>query len=293
MRPSSQFGAISACLLWSSAFAGVKYGLGFMPVFVFAGIRFLLAGAMQLPLVGIREPARLFRDRRVWMIALFNTFFLYALFFTALSMAPGAQAAIIVGASPLVAGWMAHLLMPNDRMTLRKQAAILLGMLGITLVILNKEPWQSGVGREESIGLGLLVISCFVSSFGNILVAKTRNEISPIAMNSAQMIIGGSLLLITGLSTTGMPEFGVPLTFYVVLIYLAALSATAFAIWFFLLQREAVSDLNMWKFLVPVFGAIFSWVLLPDEKPDAVSVFAMCLVGVAVWFGTAKKSLGF
>ena len=51
--------AIGACLLWGSAFAGVKFGLRYMPPLTFAGMRFILAGLMLLPLCG---PMSSFRD---------------------------------------------------------------------------------------------------------------------------------------------------------------------------------------------------------------------------------------
>ena len=38
--------AVTACLLWSTAFLGVKTGLEFMSPLVFAGVRFTLAGVV-------------------------------------------------------------------------------------------------------------------------------------------------------------------------------------------------------------------------------------------------------
>ncbi|MDO9615807.1 MAG: hypothetical protein Q7J86_14945, partial [Bacteroidota bacterium] len=35
---------------------------------------------------------------------------------------------------------------------------------------------------------------------------------------------------------------------------------------------------SIWKFLIPVAGAILSWLLLPDESPDFVSVSGMILI---------------
>ena len=46
------FLAIIACLLWSSAFAGIKIGLRYTTPLQFAGIRFMLAGLLILPFCG-------------------------------------------------------------------------------------------------------------------------------------------------------------------------------------------------------------------------------------------------
>jgi len=51
-----------------------------------------------------------------------------------------------------------------------------------------------------------------------------------------------------------------------------------------LLQRPEVkvSQLNLWKFIIPVFGAIFSWLLLPDESPHLSSVVGMVVIAASI-----------
>jgi drug/metabolite transporter (DMT)-like permease len=76
-------------------------------------------------------------------------------------------------------------------------------------------------------------------------------------------------------------SFGIkPAAYYISLFYLGFLSAAAFSIWFVLLKRPGikVSEINIWKFLIPVFGAILSWIILPDEKPALIPVIGMILI---------------
>jgi len=291
MTPRNQAAAVIACTLWATAFVGVKYGLGFMSAFTFAGIRFILAGAMQVPFC--RRPAQPFRlmlrSSTLW-VALFNTALLYAGFFKGLELVRGAQAAIIIGASPLISAIMAHFLMPNDRMSLSKLRAIAIGIVGIVIIALTSKPWEP-VGRSEFLGMMILFGCSIVATFGNILVAKAKQDSPPVPLNSAQMMIGGAVLLAIGLGFEGVPALNLPWQFWATLVYLAFLSAAAFAIWFTLLQTEKVSRLNVWKFLIPVLGAVFSWALLPGESPDAITVGGMALVAVAVVLN-ARASAG-
>ena len=93
------------------------------------------------------------------------------------------------------------------------------------------------------------------------------------------------MLLLLSLPLEGFPDAVVqPAGFYCALGWLSFLSAAAFSIWFYLLQHDniRVSELNFWKFLIPVFGATLSWVLLADESPDILSLSGMVLVAVAV-----------
>jgi drug/metabolite transporter (DMT)-like permease len=62
------------------------------------------------------------------------------------------------------------------------------------------------------------------------------------------------------------------------------MSAVAFSIWFILLRRPGVkvSELNVWKFLIPVFGAVLSWVILADEHPEVTALTGMLLIGLSL-----------
>ena len=50
--------------------------------------------------------------------------------------------------------------------------------------------------------------------------------------------------------------------------------------WFSLLSRPEVkvSELNMWKFLIPVFGSLEGWLLVEGDTPNAFSVTGMILL---------------
>jgi len=50
-----------------------------------------------------------------------------------------------------------------------------------------------------------------------------------------------------------------------------------------------VSDLNLWKFLIPLFGALFSWVLLPAEQPQVLTIAGMFIITLALLFSGFLK----
>ena len=115
--------AIIACLLWSTAVVGIKYGLEYMSPLNLAGIRFMLAGVILLPFCGgLGKLGNVFVLHRKTLIAasLLNTVGLYALFFWGIQFVRGAQTAIMIGASPLISATVAHFVMKNDRLTRRK-----------------------------------------------------------------------------------------------------------------------------------------------------------------------------
>lgn len=285
-KQSDIAGAIIACLLWSTAFAGVKYGLRYAQPLGFAGIRFMLSGLLILPFC-VRSIKAHYADRQfyglVGRIALFQTFLLYGFFYLGMMRIPGALGAIVIGSSPLITAVTAHILLTDDRMTSRKLFCIILGIFGVVLISVSRKPWVPA-GWHELIGILLLLLGTICSAIGNILVSQDKKRSDPFLLNACQLFLGGALLTCVSLLAEGKPRWPIHYPFILTLLWLSFLSAAAFSIWFMLLKKPdiKVSELNFWKFLIPVFGAVFSWMLLKEEKPDWISLGGMCSVSVSI-----------
>lgn len=201
-----------------------------------------------------------------------------------LDKVPGATAAIIIGGGPLFVAVMAHLTLSNDKMTLRKIIAILLGISGVVFISLAKGQFTTD-NPSFYPGVGLLLLSNLVGGYTNIMVVKKKQyNISPIALTSFANFSGGLMLLLTSLIVE-KPEIKVfPFEFYAALLWLALIPAAGFSIWYSLLQRPGVkvSELNMWKFVVPVSGCVLSWLLLPGEYPDIPSIIGIVIITIAL-----------
>lgn len=278
--------AIFACVLWSTAFVGVKYGLQFAKPLGFAGVRFMLSGLVLLPFCGsLRSYVRMFRDHffSILLISAFQTFLLYAFFYVGMTMVSGALGAIVIGASPLTIAVTAHFFMLNDRMTPVKTFSLLLGLIGVMVISVSRQPWQAQ-GLRELVGVIILLGAGISSAVGNIAVARERYRIDPIVLNSMQIVLGGFMLFIVSLVIEGFPRIVYPPLFYGALAYLAVLSAIAFSIWFGLLKQPQVkvSELNLWKFIIPVCGALLAWALLPGESPEVFAIIGMVCVTCAI-----------
>jgi drug/metabolite transporter (DMT)-like permease len=279
--------AIFACLLWSTAFTGVKIGLKYAPPLGFAGIRFTLSGIILMFLAGgIKNYITVLKNHLniILKVAFFQTLLVYSLFYTGMTIVSGALAAIVIGSSPLNTALVAHFTMHNDRMTWQKTISIAIGILGIVIIAISRKPWSMD-GLIEFLGIMILLASSFSGAFANVLVAKDKKAVPPLILASAQLFIGGLALMIISIPLEGFLAFQTfPLEFYLALLWLSILSAAAFTIWFSLLKKPGVkvSDLNLWKFIIPVFGAILSWIILPDESPSLFPVIGMICVTLAI-----------
>jgi drug/metabolite transporter (DMT)-like permease len=288
------FLAVIACLLWSTAFVGIKTGLHYTPPLQFAGIRFMLAGLLIFPFCG--SPLCYLRSvvahrKTVLLVASVQTTLLYALFYTGLSMVPAAIAAIVVGSQPLIIAVIAHFSGVSERMTARRLFSIFFGLAGVVVIGLTRGEITLK-GGSQFLGLLLLLASNVSSGLGNLIVSKNRAPIPPLTLTSSQLFLGGLFLFLISVPIEGIPKGAFPAAYYASLLWLSFLSASAFSIWFKLLKRAdiVVADLNIWKFLIPVSGACLSWLLIPEESPDLSSVLGMVCIALAlVVLNTGKK----
>jgi drug/metabolite transporter (DMT)-like permease len=67
------------------------------------------------------------------------------------------------------------------------------------------------------------------------------------------------------------------------LVYMAALSAVAFTLWFVMLRYHKATVLEQYKFAIPLFGALLSMLLVPGEHVGPEMIAAAALVTVGVW----------
>ncbi len=276
--------AILACLLWSTAFAGVKLGLTYADPLFFAGIRFMLAGLLVLLLTKERKNLLGFLKaswRTALLVGLLQTGIMYGLYFNGVNLLPAAIAAIINGAGPLVTAITTHFCISNDRLNRQKVISLSIALTGVILISIGRNS-GTPTGNAELLGIGLLILSSVTNAFSQVIV-KTRPN-SPLLLNATQLFIGGFMLLAASLIFEGRPTFDLPLEFYGALLWLSIVSAAAFSIWYTMLQvpEIKVSEINIFKFIIPVAGAILSWIIFPADKADLISVTGMVIIAFSV-----------
>lgn len=281
--------AILACLVWGSAFAFAKIGFEYMPPVRLSGYRFMLAGLILLPILLFRRYDWRELKGEFWFITLFaiiQTFFQYGLFYFGLNLVPASISAIIIGAGPFFVTIMAHYFLKNDTVTLRKTISIIFGLSGVVFISLKND-----VDLSQSPnfywGVLALVMSNIIGSASNIVVVRHRKKLSSISLTATSCFIGGVMLYLLSLIVEPNGSYGItgyPLAFYGSLIWLAMIPALAFSLWYFILQLPGVkvSEINIWKFLVPVFGVVLSWVMLSDEKPNVYTILGIIVISLSI-----------
>jgi drug/metabolite transporter (DMT)-like permease len=276
------FWAIIACLLWSTAYAGIKIGLQYDTPFHFAGLRFIISGLLILPFtVKPSVYIKMLKDywKVVTAVTVLQTLLNYSLFYHGLNLVPGALGAVIVGSQPLVTAIVASIMHSEDKLTRKKIITVICGLSGVILISAGRQAFHFGKAIELA-GIGMLLVANASLSVSNVIVSLKSKGLNPMVLSSSSLFIGGVILYLVSIPVEGVPDHPLPADYWLALGWLSFMAAVAFSIWFRLLQRPGVrvSELNLWKFIIPVMGAVLSWLIVPDEHPEWITVSGMFII---------------
>ncbi|MDQ3818319.1 MAG: DMT family transporter, partial [Acidobacteriota bacterium] len=175
-------------LIWGSTWLFIKLGLEDLPPFTFAGIRFVIASLILLVIVAVRRRP-LPRDWRDWVLIVGTGFFSFAvnygLLFWGEQRVSSGLAAILQTIIPVFGLVLAHLHLPEERITLPKLFGIALGIAGVTLIFSN----QMDVGGAEAFrGSVAIVVGSFAVAYSNVLIKLRGAKLDYAVLSAGQMI---------------------------------------------------------------------------------------------------------
>jgi drug/metabolite transporter (DMT)-like permease len=148
----------------------------------------------------------------------------------------------------------------QEKLTAKKLIACVLGFAGIVVVNLN------GLTLTMNfLGDGFVIFSAVSYAFSSVLMKRFSKYEDPVVISGYQFIIGGAFMIILGFSLGGRFSLA-SFSGVVLLIYLAFLSAIAYALWGLLLKYNPVSRVSIFSFTTPIFGTILSVLLLPGTS---------------------------
>lgn len=293
--------ACVCCLLWGSAYPAVKIGYSLLAIeqgdiavqLVFAGYRFVGAGALLLVFArlggqDLRGPLR-HHAGPLLGLGVAQTSLQYVFFYIGLAHTTGVKASILGAVGAFASVLLAHFVYHNDRLSWRKTAGCSIGFAGVLLVNLGGNGMGAAGLDFTLLGEGFVVISALALSVAAMYGKRLSQSVDPMVMTGYQMALGGLVLLALGWGLGG--SLG-PLTLEssAMLLYLAVLSAVAFGLWSVLLKFNRVSQVSVYVFLAPVFGAGLSALFLGESIWAWKNLGALVLVSWGIWWVSVEKA---
>jgi len=292
--------ALLCVLLWSSAFPGIKTGYQLFQIgageassqILFAGIRFTVAGIFVVAIYSIAQRKLMRPKKNSWgmigAIAALQTVIQYLFFYIGLAHTTGVKASIIEGANVFITILLACLLFRQEQMTKAKWWGCTIGFAGVILINLT-DSTQLGGGFSLN-GEGFLLIACVAYALSSIYIKIFSKREDPVVISGYQFVIGGIVMTLIGIFAGGR-MIPVGIQAWVLLGYLAMVSAVAYSVWGVLLKYNPVSRISIFTFASPVFGTALSVIFLNEaaDVPWVRSLIAMLFVSAGIFLVNREK----
>lgn len=254
-------------LLWGPSFLVIKIGLEDIPPITLAAARVAIAAVVLYGLVRL-SGARMPRDAGFWkrftVMGIIANVVPFSLLMLGETVAPSSIAAIFNGFAPVVTVIVAHLVIPEERITPLTSIGILLGFAGILLLFLPTA--MEGVEGNDVL-LGMLAFTGMSIGYGvSVVYSRVKLRGRPRYVGPTAQLASASLFLIPIALLAEGSRLHIPnLDSTLALLWLALVAtALAYVVYYALLEIAGATFLSLVTFLIPPIGVLLGVLLLGE-----------------------------
>ncbi len=275
---------LTLCIVWSSTWLAIKFGLRDLPPVSYAAIRFVIA-ILALLAVSVGRVPLLPPRRSDYAVLAFTGVLMFTLnygllFWGELYVSSG-LAAVLQATIPISGMMFAHWMLPDEPLQSRKLIGSLLALAGVAVICAHLLDFHGIMAFWGGLGI---IIGAASAAFSNVWLKARAMRLAPAMLAAWQMIFGTVPMLIIG----GVLE-GNPLRFHwtglaiFCLLYLAIVgSALTFLLLYWLMPRMTVTNLQTISLITPPGAVALGW-FFGGERLSLWSLLGAFFVLIGVW----------
>lgn len=273
-------GASLVMFLWALCFPLISIGLANSPPMTFAALRAVLSGVVLVVAANAlgRPPIA---NRSQWgaivLVGLTATSLgFFGMFYGGGRVSPG-LATVIANTQPLIAAVLAWAFL-KERLSVVQRGGLAAGFGGIVLI---GAPSLSGTASQLT-GIVFVLVAAVAIAISNVALKRLAGRVDVLRAMGWQLLIGALPLAVLAAATEDVGAIHWSWQFTLNLLVLSVIgTSAAFALWFALLRRASLSQLNVFTFLTPIFGLTMGVVFFA-ERLHALEItgIALSLLGI-------------
>ena len=291
LRGKALIAYLLVCTVWGSTYLVIRIGVAHLPPFLFAGLRFLVAGLVLGALVllaGGRLPARA-RDWRT--LAITGVFLLVganAVVVWAEQFTPSGTTSLFVAAMPLWAAFFDAIL-PGGKtaLTWRIGAGLGLGFLGSALL--------AGITPGQLLAADLrgpiaLTLGSASWAMGSVYWKRHPTAVSPYSAAAVQMVVGGGILTLLGLGLGEAPAWRLEGAGLAAMAYLIVFgSLVGYTAYGYALEHASATVVGTYAYVNPVVAVLLGWLVLHEPVTGRMLAAMTLILGAVLWIQLASR----
>jgi len=274
--------------LYGTTLLAGRFSVGQFEPTIFIGLRLVL-GSVGFILVTILSRRHSWpRGKDLWkhslVLGTIGTAVPMILLVISLRYQSSGMTAILITLGPSLTVLMAHFTLPEEPLTPRKLAGVLVAFSGAVLLMVLGESGLPDVHQGSPLGYLLVIVAILSSSSGTIYARKFMADMDTLSVNTARVLLATLLVLPLSLIFLGLDLSMVDRQGYLALGW-AALGGTFLAVLisFDNIQRFGATAGSMPAYITPVVTSLGGVVLLHEKiTPGMLAGMALIMVGIAV-----------
>lgn len=268
------------CLIWGTTWIFIKVGLNDLPPITFAAARFVLAVAILLPVIWIRElpwP----RSAAEWKLIALTGFLQFSLNYSSVFWAEqhitSGLAAVLQAMITVFGLLLAWIFLPAERITGVKIFAVLIGIVGVAAIFIEQLRIENVMAFA---GCVAIVAGAYAAAQASILVKARGSSLHPASLVCAQMICGLPAILIYAFIAEGNPlNFNWTWRAVLCVFYLTILGTiAAFWLYYWLLSRIESTKAMMISLVTPLIAVVIGAIFLGERLPPQTLLGGVLIV---------------
>jgi drug/metabolite transporter (DMT)-like permease len=284
------FAWINVCVIWGTTYLVIRIGVGHMPPMLFAGIRWVIAGAVFMAVLKWRGKPLPKANEIVHLavVGLALLGFANGLVVYAEQWIPSGLTALLLTTVPFFMVGLESLLPKGPKLNATILTGLVMGLVGVFLIFGEDIKYVSDA--DNLIGVFALLGAVFFWSMGSLYSKYVKVDVHPLMGASVQMLIAGIFLSVLGISIGELPRLSFEINGLLALAYLIVLgSFVGYASYIYALAKLPLSLVSTFAYINPVIALFLGWIILGEKLNFQIAIAAAVIIAgvVMVKKGTA------
>jgi drug/metabolite transporter (DMT)-like permease len=275
--------------LFGTTLVASRFSVGQMAPLTYISLRLSLSAVGFLLIYLLPNTKKKWpRGNGLWwngaILGIFGTALPMVSFVSSLQYLSSGVTSVLMTTTPAFTVILAHLLLPDERLTFKKGFGVMLAFMGGLLLTLRGESGLADMAQADPRGYVLVFMGILSASAMGIYMRKNMRGFNTIDVGLVRMIVSALAVLPLGIWMSGFDISQVNSTGWSVVLY-AAIAGTFFAMMldFSNTIRFGATIAALVTFVIPVV-AVVSGALLLGEQTTSGMLLGTLLVILGIWF---------
>jgi len=278
------------CVFWGSTYLAIKVGVTELPPFLFAGLRFFVAGVLLLSIARtLGDPLPRKSDWKtlavvgLLLLAGGNAFVVWSEQY----VGSGIASIFVVTVAMWTALFDAIIPGGSSDLNWRIVAGLLLGFLG-TLLLVGATPAE--ILAADKRGPIALTMASASWSLGTVYAKRHPTQASPYIGAAFQMIVGGGAVALLGTVLGEWPSWHLSARGIGAIAYLVIFgSIVGYSAYSYALRHASATIVGTYAYVNPVIAVLLGWLLLHEPVGPRTFIAMAMILAAVVWIQFSHK----